>query len=141
MNPYDQYFAMLDGLISLSQRFREMSSLGGADPVMNAKLTGTVRCDIGTQRGKTSYIRRSAGAGCLVIVPTRDHGRFCYGRAPAFDVCTETEYLDGYGREVGRPYHTIFVEAPDMMPGLFKGDALWRMGVRVGLVQTFVILG
>ncbi|KIA81852.1 hypothetical protein QR66_02390 [Chromobacterium piscinae] len=141
MNPYCQYFALIDGLISLSQRFRETSSIGGGDPVMNAKLTGTVRCDIGAQRGKTSYIRRSAGAGCLVIVPTRDIGRGCYGPSPAFDVCTVAEYLDGYGREVGRPYHTIFVEAPDLMPELFKGDVLWRMGVRVGLVQTFIILG
>ncbi|MEO4030705.1 hypothetical protein ABH313_21970 [Chromobacterium vaccinii] len=141
MNPYNQYFAMVDGLISLSQRFREMSAIGGADPVRNAKLTGTVRCDIGAQRGKTAYIKRSAGAGCLVIVPTRDMGRVCYGKSPAFDVCTEAEYLNGYGREVGRAYHTIYVEAPDQMPGLFRGDALWRMGVRVGLVQTFVILG
>lgn len=145
MNPFVEFAEVVDDLCALSLKFRKLQPRKARrlHPLHFAKHHGTVRCSIGLQRGKTTYIKTRAGPGCLVIVRDLDEGRACYGRMPGFDVCSVTQYLDGYGLNRERVYHTIFVEDPERMPQLFAGDALWRMGVRCGIVdiQTFIILG
>lgn len=104
-----------------------------------AKEFATVRCDVGRQIGKTSYIKSRANYGDLIIVSKYNQKRDMLYPIPSADVITHADLdVPGY-RWIGYPiprYSRIYIDEPgklnlDMVYDIFARDTR----------QLFIILG
>lgn len=109
-------------------------------PAIYAREYCSVACDIGRQTGKSEYIRRNAGKGCLVVVGTVAEKKPFSGKDVPFDVSTAHDIMDN--KEITIPaYKTIFVDEPARVFGIVPIAVFYKLLALPETEQTFVLLG
>lgn len=128
------FHTLIDVLILLNVSNRESTNEKKLLPAdVYLKQFCTVKCDIGREAGKTSYIKQRADEKSLVIVSTN----FAYNKV-AFDVVTARQIKNG--RLCGKqPYAKIFIDNPSSVFKLISEDDIYKEIAHNGFYDQIVI--
>jgi len=134
----NKFYVLLDDLILLNVMRREIINEIKEQLPLNDYLKQfcTIRCDIGRQIGKTSYIKLHSDENSLVIVcDLQPVGCFEHSNT---NVVTVTQIKNGYLRGK-RLYTKIFIDEPSYVFKDISVDVLYKELAAVSSSDTTII--
>jgi hypothetical protein len=133
---FDEFHSAITQLIALNKRFRPIEQRLNLSVSNWAEEFCTIKCDIGRQSGKSSYINNVAEEGDLIVVMNQ------HLKNQLANTKCEIMTASGISRSHinGKVYNTIFVDEPGFVFGLVERTKFYDYLAHNG-EQTFVMLG